>query len=335
MTDQIEKLIIKKVHGECTREEELQLQSWLLESEENRNIYSQYKVFWQSQKMEIYSSESRLNTALNEYNRRIEAIRTKEIRVKIFKGLRWAATILILVCVPSLLLYLKMSESKLTLLTESVALKGDIKEITLTDGTKVWLNRGSSICYPSNFKNIERTLYLDGEAYLDVKKDPAHPFIVKTQAIQVKVFGTSFNINTKYEDNTVQTTLVEGSVVILDKNGKKLTSLNPGQMASVNTELQTVNLKVVNPKYYTSWRTGEVYFENAGIHEIISKIEEVYDIKIQTDTHLKRKSINQKKYNFIFNRNQPIDSVFEMLNFITPCKFVKKDSKQKPKSHPK
>jgi ferric-dicitrate binding protein FerR (iron transport regulator) len=228
-----------------------------------------------------------------------------------------------------------MSKSELTLLTESVALKDDIKEISLADGTKVWLNRGSSICYPSNFKNIGRTLYLDGEAYLDVKKDPSHPFIVKTQTIQVKVLGTSFNINTRHEDNVIQTTLVEGSIVIFDKNGVKITALNPGQMASVNTDSKMVNIKKVDPKYYTSWRTGEVYFENAGIHEIISKIEEVYKIRIQLDTHLAQKVMNQRKYNFVFNRNQPVDSVFEMLNFIAPCKFIKKDNKQNPKSFSK
>jgi ferric-dicitrate binding protein FerR (iron transport regulator) len=335
VTDQIKELLIKKIKGKCTPEEELQLQIWLIESEENRNIFFQYKMFWQAQKIKAYSNESKLNAALEKYNQRIDIIRSKEKRIKIFKGLQWAALVLALTCLPTLYFYLKTDKSVATLITESVALKGDIKVINLTDGTKVWLNKGSSVCYPSNFENIERTLYLEGEAFFDVKKDSAHPFIVKTQAIQIKVFGTSFNINTRCKDNVVQTTLVEGSVMILDENGKKITSLNPGQMASVDISSKKVKIKGVNPKCYTSWRTGEVYLENANLAEIITKIEEVYGIKIQIDTHLGSRNANQQSYNFVFHRSQPVDTVFEMLNFIAPCKFVKKDNKQTPKNFPK
>ncbi|NVO09358.1 MAG: FecR domain-containing protein [Bacteroidales bacterium] len=332
MTDQINKLLIKKIQGRCTPEEELQLQGWLFESEENRNIFFQYKMFWQAQKIKTYSSESHLNVALEKYNKRIDTIRSKEKRIKIFKGLRWAAIVLVIACLPTLYFYLKTDKHEVTLITESVGLKGDIKVINLTDGTKVWLNKGSSVRYPSKFENIERTIYLEGEVFLDVKKDPTHPFIVKTQSIQIKVLGTSFNINTRCEDNIVQTTLVEGSVMILDENGKKIASLNPGQMAAVDISSKKVQIKDVNPKCYTSWRTGEVYFENANLVEIITKIEEVYGIKIQFDTYLSPKNVNQKRYNFIFHRGQPVDTVFEMLNFIAPCKFVKKDNKQNPKN---
>jgi len=335
VTNHIKELLIKKIQGKCTLEEESQLQTWLIESEENRNIFFQYKMFWQAQKIKDYSNESKLNAALEKYNQRIDTIRSKEKRIKIFKGLEWAAIVLALICLPTLYFYLKTNKSEATLITNSVTLKGDIKVINLTDGTRVWLNKGSSVCYPSNFGNIERTIYLEGEAFLDVKKDPSHPFIVKTQTIQIKVFGTSFNINTRCEDNVVQTTLVEGSVMILDGNGEKIASLNPGQMASVDINSEKVKIKEVNPKCYTSWRTGEVYFENANLPEIITKIEEVYGIRIQFDTHLASKKTNQKRYNFIFHRNQPVDSVFEMLNFITPCKFIKKDNKQNPKNFPK
>ncbi|NOU18803.1 MAG: FecR family protein [Bacteroidales bacterium] len=335
MTDHIKELLIKKIQGKCSSEEELQLQIWLIESEENRNIFFQYKMYWQAQKIKAYSNENQLNAALEKYNQRIDNILSKEKKIKIFKGLKWAALVLALACLPTLCFYLKTNKSVATLITESVALKGDIKVINLTDGTRVWLNKGSTVCYPSNFEHIERTLYLEGEAFLDVKKDSAHPFIVKTQAIQIKVFGTSFNINTRCKDNVVQTTLVEGSVVILDDKGKKITSLSPGQMASVDINSKKVKIKGVNPKYYTSWRTGEVYLENANLVDIITKIEEVYGIRIQFDTHLASKNVNQKRYNFIFHRSQPVDTVFEMLNFIAPCKFVKKDNKQNLKDLPK
>ena len=89
---------------------------------------------------------------------------------------------------------------------------GKRSEITLADGTHIWLNSGSQLSYPSKFNADSREVYLSGEAFFDVKANPDRPFYVITRDVRIKVLGTSFNVCSYLEDNTVQTVLIKGKV---------------------------------------------------------------------------------------------------------------------------
>ena len=93
-------------------------------------------------------------------------------------------------------------------------------------------------------------------------------------------------------------------------------------MAAVNKVSKKVNIKDVLTKDYISWQSGIISMEKADLHEIISKIEEVYKIKIELNSKLLSKDKIQKKYNFVFRRSQSVDTVFEMLRFLAPVKYV-------------
>ena len=127
--------------------------------------------------------------------------------------------------------------------------------LTLSDGTRVWLNSDSEIRYPVAFGKDRRTVFLSGEAYFEVEKDAERPFYVVLDGMEVKVYGTSFNVNTHYQGK-ILTTLVEGKVGIRVKSTGAESILQPNQMAEFNREKEEVEVTDVDTYYYTAWRAG-------------------------------------------------------------------------------
>lgn len=149
---------------------------------------------------------------------------------------------------------------------------GEQKEVQLPDGSRVWLNAASEISY--NFKNKkERAVnLLKGEAYFEVSHDQKKPFMVKVNALYVKVYGTGFNINSY--DPTVKTTLIHGSIGA-GCSGQHL-MLKPGQEASFDTQTQAFKVKNVTINDFAAWRNGLLNFENASLREIGTILERQY-----------------------------------------------------------
>lgn len=162
---------------------------------------------------------------------------------------------------------------------------GKTFKLTLSDGTVVHLNAGTSMKFPVNFiKGKQREIYLDGEAYFEVAKDRKHPFIVNTHEMGVKVLGTHFNVNS-YEGSKSYTVLAEGSVVVYNQHKKNTIAYQktiiPGQKASLTSE--NIEVKNVDINKYLSWREGRLLFNNDSFLNIIKKIERKYNVKIKNE----------------------------------------------------
>ncbi|WP_367328795.1 FecR family protein, partial [Lentimicrobium sp.] len=136
-----------------------------------------------------------------------------------------------------------------------------------------------------------------------------------TPAFTVEVTGTSFNVNTN-ASGKVEVVLIEGAVNLLDDSGRKAGSLIPGQMAKAWPEGDRIEISQVNIGIYTAWKEGLVMLEDAGLNEIVKKIEEVYGVEIIIDSLKTRK--DDARYNFVFKKSQSFDTVFEMLKFVAP-----------------
>lgn len=150
-------------------------------------------------------------------------------------------------------------------------------QIVLPDGTKVWLNAASSLRFPTFFSGKERNVELTGEAYFEVAKNPAMPFRVKVNQMNVTVLGTHFNINAYEGEKTIKTTLLEGSVKIT--NGNAMAMLKPGQQGSlaVNGDLQ---VKEVNTEEDVAWKNGLFIFNHADIQSIMRQLARWYDVDV-------------------------------------------------------
>lgn len=157
--------------------------------------------------------------------------------------------------------------------------------ITLSDGTVVNMNAGSSLKYPVQFiKGNNREVVLDGEAYFDVTKDKEHPFIVKTRGVDVKVLGTKFNVSSYKEDANINTVLVEGSVSLSNATGPQAkTMLVPGERGTWSNQNTEITVKKVDTRIYTEWMSGELVFRKTAFKDIIIKLERSYDVVISNN----------------------------------------------------
>lgn len=150
-------------------------------------------------------------------------------------------------------------------------------DMTLADGSKVWLNAGSSLSYPVSFIGNERKVSITGEAYFEVIHDASKPFIVSNGAMNIKVLGTHFNVNTfQDDDNIIKVTLLQGSVKI--DNGKATGLLKPGQQARVNNEVNVVS--DVDLDMVMAWKNGYFQFDNASLQNVLKQISRWYDVDV-------------------------------------------------------
>ena len=156
---------------------------------------------------------------------------------------------------------------------------GQHVEIMLADGSKVWLNSGSTLTFPSKFNGKKRMVELDGEGFFEVKSDKEHPFIVSTSKYQVKAVGTSFNIYDYQDSPQFEAALLNGKVEVTT-NAKKssVVILTPNQRAALCQGVLKVK-PIENANNYL-WRKGILYF-NEPLLEVFDKLQEYYDIEFQ------------------------------------------------------
>lgn len=183
--------------------------------------------------------------------------------------------------------------------------RGMNKLVVLPDSSRVWLNAESSLQYPESFEGMkQREVYLKGEGYFEVTKDAEHPFMVKTDALETQVLGTSFNVKA-YSGNDTQVTLLEGSVRVTDKNHNEL-HLKPGE----HTNAQLNKTSVENSADYRAWVDGQFYFDDVALVEIMRELGRWYNV----DIVFTNKEIMHERLHFQAERSDSLQDILELLN---------------------
>ena len=194
--------------------------------------------------------------------------------------------------------------------------RGGEFRLTLSDGTSVVLNSATNLKFPVTFGKGERKVYLDGEAYFEVKKDSTRPFYVEMEGMQVQVYGTSFNVNTR-KGSEVQTVLVEGEI------GIKLTDLNheymlcPGTLLCFDQENRTVKMKNVDASQYVAWTKGIFTFEEESLEQIMNTLSLWYDV----DVFYQTESVKQLHFSGHLGRYKEIQDILDAITEATGVKF--------------
>lgn len=231
---------------------------------------------------------------------------------------------------------------KITKNNEITVSYGSKSRIVLPDGTVVNLNSGSRIKYASNFES-NRKVYLEGEAFFNVKKDPDHPFLVQTSDIVIRVLGTVFNVKSYPEENIIETTLVSGSVQIFEKNGKtqkegkKIALLEPNQKAvffkketrfdlvdNHQKEIETLQTlsplikieKGIKTELVTAWKDNQLVFSNEKFGTLVPKLERWFNIKIENNYP----ELNNSRLTGKFDQ-ETLEQALDALRIITPFKY--------------
>jgi len=157
---------------------------------------------------------------------------------------------------------------------------GQMGKMSLSDGTQVWLNAGTSFEYPSSFNKKERLVKLDGEAQFKVTHNKTLPFVVQTKSGKIKVLGTTFNVSSYDDDAELIVTLIEGKVTVENSNGDYLTTLNPSQQLCINKLTGEAKLKQVDTKFYSSWIEGKIVLEDTKLSDLTLILKRWYNVDI-------------------------------------------------------
>lgn len=196
--------------------------------------------------------------------------------------------------------------------------------LILSDNTNLWLNANTSFRYPTKFSKKDRTVYLDGEAYFEVSKDEKKPFLVKTAQGDIRVTGTSFNVEAYTRYRSFETSLFEGGVdIYIDE--KMAVSLKPNEKSSLKSNELIVS-KITNTDAYL-WRNGLIAFNKEDLENILHELEKYFDVEIQINTaNLPKHTytgkfrqsdgvdyalrVLQKSINFTYERNEETGTIF-------------------------
>lgn len=159
--------------------------------------------------------------------------------------------------------------------------QGLLSTITLSDGTKVTLNSGTTLSYPSLFTSNTREVHLSGQAFFDVSRDDKHPFIVHTEDLDVRVLGTKFDLKSYEDDAYIQVTLNEGSVGVHILGEKETAYLTPNEQIRFDKQDKTLKKEEVNASYYSAWTAGNLYFRGTPFSEVVLQLERRFNVNIE------------------------------------------------------
>ena len=198
---------------------------------------------------------------------------------------------------------------------------GKRTSLELPDGTKIWLNSGTELDFPSKFTGSTREISVKGEIYIEAVKDENRPFIVKTALIEVKVLGTDFNVNAYPQEQKTEVALVSGLVHVTGAN-RQVTVLQPNHVVEIdhNTEQQLV--RQVDITDYTCWKEGFLQFQNEKLEVILRRIERYYDIPIIIETRLEEYTITGK-----LDLKDNITGTLDIIRKLAPVKYRLENNK--------
>lgn len=192
--------------------------------------------------------------------------------------------------------------------------RGGEYNLRLADGTRVWMFAESEIRFPTRFKGSKREVYLSGEAYFEVRHDPAHPFYVKTKSLDVKVLGTSFNVKAYNNMDVVETSLVEGMVSLKDN------VLRPNMQAVFHKNTGDFSYREINGASYRLRKERVFVFDEERLDDILQEMARWYDFEI----FYQNPEMADKRFGFKLEKYEQVETLLDILELTGEVRFVMK-----------
>lgn len=289
-------LLIKFLNDQCNDEELKEVIHWVKNDSFNNSSRGWGLTEWKNYTAdEVLPDNEKFSSLLDKIHHKININGSKQtIKMPITVIATWltkAAAILLIPVLAFLVYTLSDKSSGISQYTdltidslEIVAPIGSKTVVQFSDGTEVYLNHGSKIKYPQKFNSNTREVALSGEGYFKVTHNPEKPFIVRTQNLNVKALGTTFNVSAYPDEKIVATTLIEGNVVIERNEGEQIVSvrrMEPGQYVSYDIETGEVFSSKENIEKYISWKDDMLIFKRDSIAHIAKRLSRWYNVDIE------------------------------------------------------
>lgn len=315
-----ENILLKYLDGTQTESEQAEVEEWLAASPENEKVLEQlYFTLQVTNRLHVMESVNpelsliHFKSRIQKQNKKVSLYRTWSVMQKV------AAVLFIPVLVLSAYLFMQVGEKQVRMI-EVRTNPGVVSKFELPDGTKVWLNAGSTLSYPENFWPERRLVQLTGQGYFEVTKNPDKPFIVEVDpTYSVEVLGTTFNISAYKDDEIIETTLVEGSVKlnISAGSGKEVSQiLKPNEKAEFFRTTNKLNIESVNADYDTAWRNGEMIFRNNSMGQVLRMLSRHYNVQFDVKDKDVLNSIITARF-----KDEQLPQVMEYLKLASGVKY--------------
>jgi ferric-dicitrate binding protein FerR (iron transport regulator) len=348
MENEMLDIIFRVLKGEASPDDKLKLTEWIAQDQANLEIFKQSESVWNVIDIIKTGKEYDSEKAFNRFKEQISFRLRTSRRIGLYKSIDWflriAAILVILLGISYFLKFksAKQSDIKELSLCEVIAPRGSKTEILLPDGTKVWLNSDSKIHYSSGFNKTDREVSLEGEGYFNVAKNPDKPFIVNTSNLKIRALGTIFNVKSYTGDETIETTLIEGNIVVENKTSDKtnrFTTMVPNQKVifyrdkEIGQEQNQVTGKpkadedqsakapigqivlnnIADPSIVSSWKDNIIYFDNEKFQDLAIRLERRFAVNI----HFIDNDIEQMRFTGKF-KDIIIEQVLAALQYASP-----------------
>lgn len=346
-----EEIIVRFLQNTTSNQEILLLEDWLKTGTENQKAFKNYCDLWFASETLNPEFVSNMSSRIQELNTQLsprvyrDLPRKKRFKIRFNSFLRMAAMLILGTGISWLAFYYSQD----TAIEETLSFNeintpmGSRTRVILPDSSSVWLNANSSLRYPESFTGNSRVVELKGEGYFEITKDEARQFVVNTSDIRIKVLGTTFNVKSYPEEGTIETTLIEGEVVLerlqSGKAGKEI-SIKPDQRVTyirnegkvVLSELKDMNASIGRPVVipgnffvadsietlvYTSWKDGRLIINSEPLEELSLKLERRFDVKIE----FKDEALKDFKFTGILE-NETLEQVLYALKVSSPLKYT-------------
>ncbi|SEF99601.1 FecR family protein [Parabacteroides chinchillae] len=304
----MEELLLRYIKGEATEDEKRSVMLWIEQSPENMRQYMATRKLYDISLWNVTKDHNQTKKPAHKFNLYRIAIEFTKI-----------AAILI-IC----FMVTKQLFNQDTILPEMQTVyvpAGQRVELTLADGTKVWLNSHSTFRFPNHFTADARNVELDGEGYFTVQHNKKAPFTVQTGKYAIHVLGTEFNVKAYNRSNMFETSLLKGAVEISSPDMTKNLRLQPNEIAQLtNGKLTKQHIPDYN---YFKWKDGLFCFENETIENLIEKMQLYYDVTIKVE----RAPLLQYRYSGKFRIKDGIEHVLKVLQLKHKFTYEKDDER--------
>lgn len=315
-------VITKYLQGLATDEEKQQLLGWLKESETNKKKFTDLQEIWISSGASL-TSESDVSKAFTRFRKNVLA---KEKPGK--KTFRWpmykvAASVAMLLCCTWGGYFAgktktgnNLAQAKETIINQVIMGNNSKGSVKLPDGTTAWLNENSRLSYPETFRDSERKVKLEGEAYFEVVHNEKSPFYVETKSMTVNVLGTHFDVNSYAGKDFTKTILVSGKVEVLLHGNNEKVVLKPNQMIACNNQTGAYKVSNVDAREHIIWMNDKLVLQNEKLSTILGKMEYWYGIDFECS-----KNISQSQRLSLTIRKETKEEIMDLLGMIAHVNY--------------
>lgn len=330
------RLLINAAKNKINEEEQVALNAWINASpERHQQIFDDVVQLYRQKNRKKKLADTVYNRFITRYDILLHPEHQKKGFSRILRpfrsvSLRAAAAIAILLVSGSIFLLLNgnriaeqtglLQEQEKLVWKEIKSATGKQVSLTLSDGSAIRLAPGSTLKYPQSFSGKERLVYLEGEAFFNITKNPAKPFIVKAEHLTTRVLGTSFQVVAYKQQSMTYVTVITGKVAVSrNRKGQQsdlLASLVPDQRVLLNWEEDSVKVSTITAAQTAAIKEGKLVFDNSSLQEVADKLQVQYGITV----HLGNEELAARRITATFDQNISMNDLSEILGQVSKLK---------------